>query len=92
MKSTRRSTLLALAIAALIFVPEVSAQSNYGAIRGLLTDPQDAVVARANVTLVDEASQIERSTETKADGEYTFSAVAPGAYVVRVTAGAFATG
>src|SRR5690349_20437244 len=42
----------------------VSAQSIYGSIRGLVTDPSAAIVANAKVTLINEGTSGERSAQT----------------------------
>ena len=60
------------------------AQSIYGRIRGLVTDPSEAVVANAKVTLINEGTSAERTAQTNSTGEYVFSQVIPGAYTVSV--------
>jgi hypothetical protein len=73
-------TLVALAIIAV----SASAQSIYGSIRGLVTDPSSAIVANAKVTLTNEGTSIERTATTNTTGEYVFSQVTPGTYSVDV--------
>src|SRR5215831_10943898 len=60
------------------------AQSIYGRIRGLVTDPSEAIVANAKVTLINEGTSAERTAQTNSTGEYVFSQVIPGAYTVSV--------
>ena len=67
----------------------LSAQSIYGSIRGLVTDPSQGVVASAKVTLINEGTSAERSALTNTTGEYVFSQVIPGAYTVSVEAQGF---
>jgi trimeric autotransporter adhesin len=62
----------------------ISAQSIYGSIRGLVTDPSSAIVANAKVTLINEGTNIERTATTNTTGEYVFSQVTPGTYTVAV--------
>ena len=65
------------------------AQSNYGALRGIVTDVQGASVTNATVALTAEDTKISRTTTTNGAGEYVFSAVAPGVYTVTVTTDGF---
>jgi hypothetical protein len=61
------------------------AQSNYGAVRGIVADVQGASITGATVALIDEGTKIERTTTTNGAGEYVFSAVAPGTYSLAVS-------
>ncbi len=58
------------------------AQSIYGGLRGAVTDPQGAVIAGAKVTLLDESTNLSRSTISNASGEYTFASVTPATYTL----------
>ncbi|PWU02388.1 MAG: TonB-dependent receptor [Terriglobia bacterium] len=60
------------------------AQSIYSGIRGIVTDPSEAVVANAKVTLTNQGTSAERTTQTDNLGEYVFSQVIPGVYTVSV--------
>jgi trimeric autotransporter adhesin len=62
------------------------AQSYYGAIRGLVTDPNQGVLAGAKVTLINEGTSEQRATVTTGSGEYSFNDVVPGTYTVRYEA------
>ena len=77
-----RGVLLVLAM----LLPAVSAkaQTTYGAMRGLVKDTQGAVIAKATVVLTNEGTNIIRTTETTADGEYYFRSLDPGQYTVSV--------
>lgn len=66
-----------------------NAQSNYGAVRGMVTDVQGASVTSAAVALTAEDTKIVRTTTTNGAGEYVFSAVAPGVYTIVVTTEGF---
>jgi trimeric autotransporter adhesin len=65
------------------------AQSNYGALRGMITDVQGASVTNATIALTAEDTKITRTTTSNGAGEYVFSAVAPGVYTVTVTTDGF---
>jgi hypothetical protein len=64
-------------------------QSNFGAVRGIVTDSQGASIARAAVMLTSDATKISRSTVSNGAGEYVFSAVLPGTYTVSVEIAGF---
>ena len=80
---------LAVLIALLVAAPSVWAQSNYGAIRGIISDSQGAVLPKSQVTLTSATTNIARSTVSNGAGEYTFSAVDPGTYTVTVEMSGF---
>jgi hypothetical protein len=61
-----------------------------GTIRGIVTDPAGAVVAGAQVTAVNNANNDTRTTSTNSDGEYAFTALAPGMYDVHIKQASFA--
>ncbi len=67
----------------------LTAQSIYGTITGIVSDPSQAVVAGAVITLRDQQSGSLRDTITNADGFYSFSSVPPGAYEIAVAAKGF---
>ncbi len=80
-----------LVMLALAGSPAALAQSNYGAVRGIVTDPGGAALAKATVTLTNTANKIPRTTVTNAAGEYVFSAVEPAKYDVAATLPGFKT-
>ena len=80
--------LLALAVLTLSAV-SLPAQSIYGTLTGIVSDPSQAVVAGAAIKLVDEQSGSQRDTVTNSDGYYTFVSVPPGAYRIEVAAPGF---
>jgi hypothetical protein len=77
-------SLIASLIVLSVLSGSLSAQSIYGSIRGLVTDPSSAIVANAKVTLINEGTSAERSATTNTSGEYVFSQVTPGTYTVDV--------
>jgi hypothetical protein len=58
-------------------------------LRGVVKDPNGAIVAGATVTLKSARTQSERKAKTSSDGNYAFTAVEPGAYELKVEAGGF---
>jgi len=69
--------------AAAVAIPDaLSAQSIYGGLRGMLTDAQGAVLGGAKVTLIDQATNLTRSTLANSAGEYNFSLVTPSTYML----------
>ena len=67
------------------------AQSIYGTLTGIVSDPSQAVVAGAALKLRDEQSGSQRDTVTNSDGYFTFVSVPPGAYELTVSAPGFET-
>jgi hypothetical protein len=66
--------------------PAYSGQSWRGNIRGHVTDATGANVPGAAVTVTEAATGIQRRATTGRDGEFTLVALAPGQYVLEVTA------
>ncbi|HEY4354129.1 MAG TPA: carboxypeptidase-like regulatory domain-containing protein [Acidobacteriaceae bacterium] len=86
----RRITRSLAAVAMFVFaLCAATAQSNYGAIRGIVTDPQGAALGDASVTLKSGATKIARDTHSNNAGEYVFNAVDPGTYTLIVTRSGF---
>jgi hypothetical protein len=81
--------VLLLVVMLMATVTGAEAQSNFGAIRGLVADTQGAGIAGAAVVLTSEATKITRTTVSNGSGEYVFSAVTPGRYSVTVTSEGF---
>jgi hypothetical protein len=65
--------------------PKMQAQTNYGAVRGTAKDTQGAVIPDAEVTLTNVGTKIVRTSKTNGAGDYEFSQVSPGDYVIGVT-------
>jgi trimeric autotransporter adhesin len=74
-------TVLLAAIVTL-FGGTTQAQTNYGSIRGRATDTQGAVIAGADVSLINSGTKLARITRTNDSGDYFFTAVDPGSYTV----------
>lgn len=67
------------------------AQTITGSIRGTVTDPSGAVVARATVTATNVATGVDTRTVTDPSGLYNFQFLNLGNYSVTVTAAGFTT-
>lgn len=67
------------------------AQSIYGTITGIVSDPSNAVISNASIKLRDMQSGSSRETSTNAEGYYTFASVPPGGYEITVITAGFDT-
>jgi hypothetical protein len=65
------------------------AQTDTGSLSGTVTDSSGGVVTGAQVKARDQLSGTEYKTVTSSSGEYVFSSVRPGSYMVSVTAATF---
>ncbi len=82
----------AVACLSLVIPALVSAQTaSTGAIVGVVSDPSGAVIAGAEVKLLDTATGVEQKVTTNAAGQYTFPRVSPGTYDITVTMEGFRT-
>src|SRR5215467_3729157 len=88
--NTRLWLVVACTISMFIIAAEVGAQTYQGSLRGVVRDAQ-GVVPGAEVTLINEDTNAERSAMTNEVGEYDFSSVLPGSYTVRVALPGFKT-
>lgn len=71
-----------------VFQPIVFSGST-GSIAGIVTDPQGAVVPNANVTAINSATSVSRSTTTNDSGNYLIANLEAGSYSVKVKATGF---
>ncbi|MGI8744976.1 MAG: TonB-dependent receptor domain-containing protein [Bryobacteraceae bacterium] len=83
--------VLAVLLAAIVFVPFALAQIDTGAIVGTVRDPSGAAIPGATVTVTNRATGVTQTTTTNGAGEYQFSALIPGTYSVKTTASGFGT-
>ena len=81
-----------LALAAALYQGHSNAQVLYGSLVGTVNDPSGAAVPNAQVTATNKATGIQRQTTTNDAGGYTFAAVTPGDYEVKITKEGFRTG
>ena len=80
-------TVLLLVCASL---PMWGQTGSLGTVTGVVTDPSNAVVPDATVTLKDKATSTVQTLTTNSSGRYTFLNVRPGDYEVTVTKPGFA--
>ena len=78
-----RTRLAALVAAALLAV-SLQAQDSRAKVQGTITDTSQAVIAGANVQLLNENTGVQVNTQTNASGQYMFDFVIPGNYSVTV--------
>lgn len=82
--------LLGLVMAICFLVgTSVMAQTINGTISGTVTDPQEAVVPGATVTVTNNETGATRTAETSDDGAFRFPGLAVGIYTVKVEKGGF---
>src|SRR5580704_18320415 len=84
-----RSVVVVALLATWLFSVSAIAQVDAGAVRGTVTDPTGAVVAKAKVTLTNDATGLSTAAVTSADGDYTFGPVKIGPYTIDVEAAGF---
>ena len=89
MKHQVRFFLAWVVLAGFIAIP-VGAQT-FGEVTGHIVDPSGAVIPSAKITLTNTATNAVRTTVSTASGDYTFSAVAPGQYELKVEQASFKT-
>src|SRR5262245_12014417 len=75
---------LALALVVFCFSTCVLSAQTFGEITGTVKDPSGAVIPGAPVTATNSATNAVRSTVTNEAGIYSFPALAPGLYTVKV--------
>lgn len=89
-----RKALLAVLIGALasLHLPSpASAQTTFGSITGVVTDPSGGAVPRASVTVVNQDTGFTRSDLTSANGVFSVTDLLPGTYRVRVEGKGFSS-
>src|SRR3979411_1850623 len=74
-----------------LLATSLPAQSIYGTLTGIVSDPSQSVVAAASLKLRDQLSGSLRDTVTNSEGYYTFVSVPPGTYELTVVANGFET-
>ena len=81
--TSARAFSRALLFAAMLMAPVLLyAQGYFGTVSGEITDPSQAVVPGAQVTLVDQQKGYQFTTTSGKDGRYVFSSIPPGTYTV----------
>jgi hypothetical protein len=85
-----RAMVLTLVVAAVIFIPQPGiGQLVQGSLNGFVTDPSQAAVAGAAITVTNEATNFNRSSVTNSQGEFSFATLEPGTYTLVVKAPGF---
>jgi hypothetical protein len=74
-----------------LVVASASAQTVSGVVSGTVRDPSGGVIVAASVTLIREATEATRNTQTSETGLFTFQSVQPGAYRLQVEQTGFKT-
>jgi hypothetical protein len=86
----RSLNLLVLGIAILLLSPQgISQTAGTGSIQGTISDVSGAIIANAEVTITNTATQIKHSASTGESGLYSFPNLAIGTYTVEVVANGF---
>jgi hypothetical protein len=86
--SRGRAALLALV---LLCLAGGAGATEFGTVRGIVHDPQHRPLENARVVLKEKSLQAARSTQTNAEGQFNFDAVALGEYTLEVSAAGFQT-
>ncbi len=84
-----RRVFVLLTLVLLLCGRSAFSQTFRGAINGTVTDPSGAVVPNANVTAIEVATGVRRTTLTTSAGQFSFQDIPPGFYRVEVNARAF---
>ncbi|HVB59540.1 MAG TPA: TonB-dependent receptor [Candidatus Acidoferrales bacterium] len=85
----RRMVLLLLVN--LLLIPSLVAQSPSGSISGIVHDPSGAVIAGAEILVVNDATGVQYSTTTNSEGIYLVPNLPPGSYRIQVAEIGFKT-
>jgi hypothetical protein len=80
-----------LCVLSLLFIARVHGQSPNGTISGLVVDPSGAVISGAEVIVVNEATRVQYSTKTNAEGIYVVPSLPPGPYRIQIAKIGFKT-
>ena len=88
-KPRHAARFVSLGLMILVLGISALAQSNKGTVLGTVKDPNDALVTKAKVTVLNIATGESRDATTGDDGTYTVSNLEPGKYKVTVEAQGF---
>lgn len=90
MKTLRKFCLGILAVA-LLGILSAYAQVDYSTstLKGVIYDPQGAVIDKANVTVTNPSTGFTKTVNSKSDGTYVIPALQPGIYQITVEARGF---
>jgi hypothetical protein len=82
---------IVMVVALVLSGPTAVAQSSAASLDGTVLDTSGALVPGSTITLRNQASGDERTATSNAEGFFSFAAVPPGAYTVRVSRQGFST-
>src|ERR1035438_5804222 len=88
-RKTKMTGLKALAFVAFLWIASTAFANVYGALRGVVHDPQHRPLQNAMVMLHAKSSEWAKSVTTDASGEFQFNAVPLGDYSVSVASQGF---
>ena len=91
MRYTSMFKLAVLLVAGLFAVGMMAQNSTTGDLAGTITDPSNAVVSGATVTITSVATNSVQTTKTNSTGSYRFPLMKPGDYKVSVSQSGFRT-
>lgn len=83
--------LLSVVLVFAAAVATLGQSSGSATLRGRVTDPTGAVIAKIDVTLTNEATKDERKTKTNDEGIYLFTSLVPATYTLKVEGSGFKT-
>src|SRR6516225_4638031 len=89
MNSVRSLLRATVVLAAFVCSCLVYAQSDLGSISGFVKDPSGSVIPGAQVTVKNEVTGTERSTNTNESGYYTVTNIPAGLYTIAAEAKGF---
>src|ERR1051325_10879043 len=81
----------AFALAILLVLAPLSAQTTTGTVSGTVVDPSNNIVPGAKVSVTNEATGEVRRAETAGTGDFTFPSLLPATYTVQVEMTGFQT-
>ena len=86
-RSALQFTLSTLFISLLLLLaaPTATAQSTYGSLSGVVTDPSGAVIVNAQVEVTEQSTAFTRKTTTDTEGLYRVLNLDAGTYAVSYT-------
>jgi hypothetical protein len=90
---TRIPYFLATVLCSLVFLlGPLMGQAPTGALRGTVIDPMGARIASAHITITDNATATQYTTQSGATGEFLIANLNPGTYTLTITKPQFKTG
>jgi hypothetical protein len=89
LRARSAAAIVCAAFLSLVVPGSLLAQSDTAQISGFVKDPTGSVVPNATVTVTNEATGLERKTQTNETGYYVVSNLPPGSYTVTVEATGF---